>query len=68
MAKGEHSENLQPVMKKFYNHILHNVPRDKYEITTDMWWQNGWEVVTVLQNGDKWRVFLKRERITEEEP
>ena len=55
-------------MKKFYNHVLDNVDPNRYEIVVDMWGQNGWEVVTVLQNGDKWRVFLKRERITPEEP
>ncbi|MDE7345405.1 MAG: hypothetical protein K2N48_01540 [Muribaculaceae bacterium] len=49
-------------MKKFYNHVLENVPRDKYEITTDMWGSNGWEVVAVHENGDCYRIFLKRER------
>ncbi|MDE5886478.1 MAG: hypothetical protein K2H46_02700 [Muribaculaceae bacterium] len=48
-------------MKKFYNHVLHNVDPGKYEITTDMWGNNGWEVCGVHENGDKLRVFLKRE-------
>ncbi|MDE6338542.1 MAG: hypothetical protein K2K97_01995 [Muribaculaceae bacterium] len=55
-------------MKKFYNHVLNNVPCDKYTLTADMWGQNGWEVVAVHENGDSCRVFLKRERITPEEP
>lgn len=55
-------------MKKFYNHVLDNVDPNRYEIVADMWGQNGWEVFAVLPNGDKWRVFLKRERITTEEP
>ena len=54
--------------RKFYNHVLENIPRDKYEITTDMWRSNGWEVADVHENGDCYRVFLKRERITTEEP
>lgn len=49
-------------MKKFYNHVLDNVDPNRYEIVADMWGQNGWEVFAVLPNGDKWRVFLKRER------
>lgn len=55
-------------MRKFYNHVLHNVPRDKYVLTADMWGQSGWEVADVHENGDCYRVFLKRERITPEEP
>ncbi len=51
-------------MRKFYNHVLHNVPRDKYVLTTDMWGQGGWEVAGVHENGDNYRVFLKRERET----
>lgn len=57
---------MSELKKKFYNHVLHNVPRDKYEIITDMWGSNGWEVVTAHENGDNYRVFLKRE--TDHEP
>lgn len=47
--------------KKFINHVLHNVDPERYDIIVDMWGSNGWEVVTVIPNGDKWRVFFKRE-------
>lgn len=47
--------------KKFINHVLHNVDPERYGITVDVWGSNGWEVVSVIPNGDKWMVFLKRE-------
>ena len=55
-------------MKKFYNHVLNNVPRDKYTLTADMWGSNGWEVAAVLDTGECYRVFLKRERQVSDEP
>ena len=55
-------------MKKFYNHVLDNVPYEKYEITTDMWGSNGWEVAGVHDTGDCYRVFLKRERQVSDNP
>ena len=54
-------------MKRFYNHVLNNVDPDKYVVMADMWGNAGWEVCGVHQNGDKLRVFLKRERQTPEE-
>ena len=56
------------MQKKFYNHVLDNVPREKYEITTDMWGSNGWEVAGVHDTGDCCRVFLKRERQVPDNP
>lgn len=57
------------MLKKFYNHVLDSVPREKYEITTDMWGNNGWEVADVHENGaDYYRVFLKRERQVPDNP
>lgn len=50
------------MQKRFYNHVLHNVDPEKYVVTADMWGNGGWEVCGVQQNGDKLRVFLKRER------
>lgn len=55
-------------MKKFINHILRNVDPAKMELTLDMWGNNGWEAYAVIPTAGKWTVFLKRERITTEEP
>lgn len=55
-------------MKKFINHVLCNVDSVKMELTLDMWGKNGWEAYAVIPTAGKWTVFLKRERITTEEP